>query len=347
MLTDPAPTARVTSGVRTILRREALTFGARSFSVADVVVAGVASGRWQALEEETAAGVAALAAVGDPPADARREAGNAFRYERSLLAREDLERWLEEHGLTMQDWLGYIRRRLARQLAPDAQGGDVRPVLRVDAICSSVLRACADDLVAGAAATRAVEPPDVDDAEVAELVRRARATVALADLDDDVLDGCARIVVELIGARRRVEHDAVAGEAVPDRVRANALGWLAFETEELTSASEDAAREARLCVREDGATLEEVAVELGTRLVERTRVFAETESELASRLAAASPGELVGPLTTDDGYLLARLRAKRPPSADDPLVVARARAELVAETIARHAAGRVTWHVAL
>jgi len=134
---------------------------------------------------------------------------------------------------------------------------------------------------------------------------------------------------------------------VPERVRANALGWLSFETEELTSPSEDAAREARLCVREDGATLAEVAGELRTKLFERTRVFADTDAELASRLAAASPGELVGPLASDDGYLLARLRAKRPPSVDDPLVVERARTELVAETIARNAAGRVTWYVAL
>jgi hypothetical protein len=347
MLTDSPPTARVSLGVRTILRSEALAFEARSFTVAEIVVAGVASGRWPALEDESARGVAALEAAGDPPADDRRDAANAFRYERSLLAREDLERWLEERSLTMQDWLGHIRRRLARQLAPDAHDADATPVLRADAICSGVLRACADDLIAGAAAARAVGVHEADTSAVDDLVRSARATIALAEVDETMLNEYARVVVELETARRRLEHEAVAGDAVPERVRANALGWLSFETEELTSPSEDAAREARLCVREDGATLAEVAGELRTKLFERTRVFADTDAELASRLAAASPGELVGPLASDDGYLLARLRAKRPPSVDDPLVVERARTELVAETIARNAAGRVTWYVAL
>jgi hypothetical protein len=335
------------NGVRTILSTEAITFEERSFTVADIVVAGIGSGRWQALEDESADGVAALAAAGEPPADARRELATAFRYERGLLAREDLERWLADRDVTTADWLGHLNRRLARQFAPDVHGGDAAPVLRVDAFCSGVLRACAEDLVADAAAARATGTHFADETDVVDLVRRARATVALAELEEDMLERSARAVASLARARLQLEHDAATGEAVSERVRANALGWLAFETEELTSTSEDAAREARLCVREDGATLAEVAGELGTRLVERTRVFAETESDLAARLAAASPGELVGPLETDGGYLLARLRAKRPPSADDPLVVERARAEVVAETIARHAAGRVTWHVAL
>ena len=166
-------------GVRTILRSEALTFEARSFTVAEVVMAGVASGRWQRLEEESASGVAALAVAGDPPAEARRDAANAFRYERGLLAREDLERWLAERGVTMQEWLGHIRRRLALEGAAEANHGDATPVLRVDAICSGVLRACADDLVGGAAAARAVGASEADDTDVGELARSARGTLGL------------------------------------------------------------------------------------------------------------------------------------------------------------------------
>jgi hypothetical protein len=333
--------------VRTILGSEALTFEARSFTVAEVVLAGIASGRWQALEEDSARGAGALAALGDPPAEARRAAANAFRYAHGLLAREDLERWLGERGLTTADWLGYVRRSVARELEPGAPGDDAAGVLRVDAVCSGVLRACADHLIAGAAAARVLPVPAVADKEVDELAGRARNTVALAELDGDTLARSARTVAELERARQQLEEGAATADAVSDRLRMNALSWLSFETEELTTASEDAAREARLCVREDGATLAEIAGELGERLVERQRVYADTENELASRLAAASPGELVGPFPADGAYVLARLRAKRPPSADDPLVVERARAELVAETIARNAAGRVTWHVAL
>jgi hypothetical protein len=152
----------------------------------------------------------------------------------------------------------------------------------------------------------------------------------------------------------RLEHAreallaAVTSPADVERCLAgHVLDWLRFETAELEVGSEDAAREALLCVREDGLTLAEVGAEVGRKPARRVRTFAETNDMLSSLLAAAQPGDLVGPVAIDGSFLVAQLLAKARPSADDPAMVEQARAELLASAVSRHTAGRVTWHAAL
>jgi hypothetical protein len=346
--------------MRSILLTPALSYGERSFDVVDLVLAGLLDGGWQALERGSAAGVGAeqeLDARGDGPThESVREAGRAFRYARNLIAREDLEAWLATRSLTSDDWRGYLRRLLARERATLARPADATPVLRVDAICSGALQQCAARVVAGAAAGRAlaargVEVGILDGGEDggAELVAQARATAAsgLDALDDGELERRAGAAWALELDRRRLGDEVAAAAAVERCIAGHGLDWLAFETVELEVGSEDAAREARLCVQEDGEPLAQVAAETGSVAVTRTHVFAETTDALRSRLVAAGPGDVLGPIPAGDGFLVVQVLVKRPPSAHDPAVVERARAELLAEEIGRHSAGRVTWHVAL
>jgi hypothetical protein len=341
--------------VRTILLTRAVSYEERAFDVVDLVLAGLLSGTWQELERESAAGVAAEeeldAQEAGPPHEALLEAGRTYRYERDLLARDDLERWLDARGLSVADWHGYLRRALARGLVASPGSGDATPVLRADALCSGTLLACARRAIAGAAATRALDHGAVEAEEdaAAALVQAARATAAsgLETVEDAELERRARLAAGLERAQLLLADEVAGAEAVESRVAARALEWLSFETEELELASDDAAREARLCVQEDGASLAEVAAAAGGAAAGRTRVFADTPDELRARLVAARPGELVGPVALDGRHLVARLLAKEQPSAHDPTMVERARAELVAEAVDRHTAGRVTWHVAL
>lgn len=332
--------------VRTILLTPALSLDERRFDVVDLVLAGLLTGRWAALERTSAAGVAAEAEHA-PPATELRALAEAYRYERGLLSGEDLGQWLRDRALTAADWQGHLRRTLAYRTAPVARPGDATAVLRVDAICSGTLCECAQHVIAGAAAARELATGDADDID--HVVRLAQATTAsgLDTVNDTVLERSARRVAGLERAHELLAGDVAGRSAVAARIDANALTWLSFATEELAFGSEDAAREARLCVQEDGASLAEVGAQLGVAPLERTRVFAETPNELGARLTAAAAGELVGPVAADGAFVLARLRSKTPPSLDDPGVVARARADLVAEAVGRLSAGRVTWHVAL
>jgi hypothetical protein len=332
--------------LRTILLMPALSLDERRFDVIDLVLAGLLTGRWVALERTSAAGVGAEAEHAAPEPELRALA-EAYRHERGLLAREDLERWLADRALSVADWLGHLRRTLAYGNAPEAAPGDATAVLRADAICSGALRECAQRVIAGAGAAQALGAGGSDDID--HVVRLAHATTAsgLDTVDDTVLERSARRVAGLERAHELLADDVAGREAVAARIDANALSWLSFATEELAFGSEDAAREARLCVREDGASLVEVGAQLGVAPLERTRVFAETPNELGARLTAAAAGELVGPVAADGAFVLARLRSKTPPSLGDAGVVARARADLVAEAVGRLSAGRVTWHVAL
>jgi hypothetical protein len=341
--------------VRTILLTKAMSYEERQFEVVDVVLAGLLDGSWQRLERDSAGGVGAEleldARGGRPSAEAVREAGRAYRYERNLLAREDLERWLEARELDLADWHGYLRRTLARGLVASPRSGDATAVLRVDALCSGTLLACARRTVAGAAALRALGRGvmEAEDDAVAALVRSARATAAsgLGALDDAELERRARLAAGLEHAQLLLADEVAGREAVTRRVGARGLEWLSLATEELELASDDAAREARMWVQEDGASLAEVAAAAGGVTANRTRLFADAPDELRARLVAARPGELVGPVVLEGRFVVVRLLAKERPSADDPTMVARARAELLAEAVDRHSAGRVTWHVAL
>jgi hypothetical protein len=332
--------------MRTILLKPALSLDERRFDVIDLVLAGLLTGNWAALEDTSAAGLAAEAEH-DPTAAELRALAETYRHERGLLAREDLDQWLADRALTAADWLGHLRRTLAYQNAPSADPADPTLVLRADAICSGTLRTCAQHVIAGAAAARALGAGDADDID--HLMRLARATTAsgLDTVDDAVLERSARRIAGLDRAHELLADDVAGRDAVAARIDANALTWLSLATEELAIGNEDAAREARLCVQEDGASVAEVGAQLGVATLERVRVFAETPNELGARLAAAAPGELVGPVAADGTFILARLLSKTPPSHDDPAVAARARADLVAEAVGRLSAGQVTWHVAL
>jgi hypothetical protein len=121
------------------------------------------------------------------------------------------------------------------------------------------------------------------------------------------------------------------------------LDWQRFVWEEVTFAAEGAAREAALLVREDGMALGEVAG-LAHATANIREAYSDDVSELSGLLAAAAPGELVGPLAGDGGWRLVRMRERTLPAVDDAVLHERASSELVDQALARHLAGRVTWH---
>src|SRR3954454_23389533 len=114
-----------------VLERQVFSVGAQDYSWADVVAAARAWGRW---DEATR-----------PSEGARRnddleQAAQAFRYERSLLAAEEMEAWLAHWGLTVGEWRGWLR--------GEAGGWP-------EAVCSGALAGLARDLAARAAAAEA------------------------------------------------------------------------------------------------------------------------------------------------------------------------------------------------
>src|SRR5262245_48847696 len=99
------------------------TVGGTSLAWEDLVLAGCLWGDWVDLEARVRDGLACLARYEDLDEEETEEAlseddveaaAAEFRYARDLVAASDLEAWLERRGITVDEWLDFVRRNLLR-----------------------------------------------------------------------------------------------------------------------------------------------------------------------------------------------------------------------------------------
>jgi hypothetical protein len=313
--------------------RSLFTVEGRTYAWEDVLLGAELRGELGELERQTRQGLACvrrLAAEGaELQAETVRAAATVFRYERNLLAAEELEAWLDAHGLTAGDWNGYLRRLLLRERWAEelerieaefpVADEEVEAALTPEAVCTGFLRRAAEHLAEDAALAAA-------NAGVEASPDRATLIAALAQQAET--------------ARARVPDRA----ELEREIGAHALDWVRIEAETLELADVEAAREAALCVRVDRRSLADVAEESGVPATELVLYLGDAEPELRTALVSASPGELIGPLERGDAHLLLQLRAKTEPSADDPELERRAAAVLAARAVERELRDRVVWH---
>jgi hypothetical protein len=109
---DPS---RFGSAMESLLALAALSFGDERHDVADLVLVGLLTGEWQALEDLVARALGLEAdRAGQVDAVELERALAAFRYERRLIAAADMRGWLSERSLRLADLEGVLRRRLLR-----------------------------------------------------------------------------------------------------------------------------------------------------------------------------------------------------------------------------------------
>jgi len=270
-------------------------------------------GEWSALAADVARGteaVAELEARGEPVDDeAIAAAAREFRYARDLLAADELDAWLERHDLTADDWHGYLCRSLARARLPEAAGraSADEALIWCEGVCSGSLEWLAREL----AKLAAVSPGS-----------------PVEGLDATFDDFSAAAADETAEARE---------------VETNRLEWLRFDYEALVADDEGAAHEAVLCVRADGDSLDAVADRAGLEVEREECWLEELDPALGTRFLAATPGELVGPVVVEGGFVVAHVIAKTVPSLDDEDVRARAREAAIGRAVSRLVADRVVW----
>lgn len=234
---------------------------------------------------------------------AERAAVNAWRRRRRLLSADETVAWLDHWCIDLAD--------LERHLGVRAQepGADLDRAAWVEAVCSGAHR----DLARALAARVALAP--------------SAAGSDLAALDQEF---------------QKRKHAIERSDAVADLIAANASEWVRVQLRRLTLGDVDAAREAVLCVRVDGMSLNDVARIAGTVVIEKRAFLDELDADWRALLSSAAVGELRGPVATGAGYAVTQLLAKDF-DADDPAVMARARKAAVDQAIA-HEAERFTWH---
>jgi hypothetical protein len=289
--------------------------GGDVFGWDDAVALAKLRGEWGRLAEQVREGLAALAVLearGEGPTEEEVDAaGRQFRYERDLLAADELADWLERHRLSVEDWQAYLARQLAREKLSGADRSvveeDVDAVVWAEGVCSGRL----EELTLELAARAAVSPG-----------------APLERLDPAFEEFCAA---------------AVDAAAVAREVETNRLEWLRFRYDAVVAEDEGAAQELVLCVRADGDSLAAAADRARLELLEDDCWLDEVEPALAARLLAAKTGELVGPVAIEDGYVVAHVIEKTDPSLEDDTVRERAHEAAVKRAVSRVVAERVVW----
>jgi parvulin-like peptidyl-prolyl cis-trans isomerase-like protein len=274
-----------------------------------------ARGVWSELEAEVRAGQEALAELGArgerPDDDDVEAAARRFRYERDLLAADELDGWLEQHRITEDEWEGYLRRAAAREQLPEATGETRHEVsegeIWCEGVCSRRLAELADDLARLAAVSPGIAVEQLD--------------AAFANF------GAA----------------AVDAPSVAREVELNRLEWLRFTYEGLAADDEGAALEAALCIRADGEPIEAVAERASLQVLEDECWLEELDPALATSFLAAATGDVVGPISVEDGFVVVRVTSKTAPSLEDADVHARAREGALERVVERLVADRVVW----
>jgi hypothetical protein len=341
----------------------AVEVGDLSLDVADLILLGLLDGSWSTFENLTAVG---MALASDPALDVPQEeshaAATAFRLRHRLISANDFLTWLGERSLTVDDIAGFLDRRLRRERVsgeqlPSLSDSAVRPgeaigdVIWPEAIGSGMLDSLATqaaDLLIAGDAYRDVVPA------VSECMPADEAIPA-----SDALSGLSAAEVA-VRVERLVTYRAALGQMRTDAaqptdlrrcVAAHSLDWLSVSGTELELTTEGAAREARLLIAEDGLEPTAVAALSGVRAAapprQRELLIAEAPLAISGMLAAAAPGEVVGPWPVEDRWRLLLVQAKQPPSLELPALRALALEERLRIALDRHGAGRVRRLLAL
>lgn len=299
-------------------RRPAFSVGEAVFTWVDVVAFARRHGRWDELVQEAGDGLARQRAGMVADADAVRQAAADFRYRHRLITAEEAEAWLRARHVTVAEWHDYIRRTVLRAMPADATdppaAADVTPLLWPTGRCSGLLEDAAEALAARVAV-------------------HVRLTGTLPESDADV-----------DSALDRFRAAAVTDTAIRVVIGAHHLDWLRVTLDEALFAGEGAAREAVLCVREDGLGLADVCKLAGARFVRRHCFLEELDETTRPSVLGAPVGELLGPFPAANGFQLMRVEAKVVPSEGDPEVRQRAAEVALAAAVRREVEERVRRH---
>ena len=276
--------------------------------------------------------------------DAIATAVEGFRYEHDLITAEETEAFLANRGLTLDDFTDYFTRlycasAITEKVLPQnieyvSAPPELRQVFTAELILSGELDRLTIELM-WRLATRCAEK---------EVDSEALATEERSFLDRNKI-GPAHLPnwLERLGRDLEWFNEMVTMEAVYRRrcdtllipqARQRELAMLRlpltrFETEVIELESRDAAQEALFCVREDGMSMEEVAIEGRYPYRHVGFLLEDIPADGQQRFLSVSAGDVLEPVARGDGFELCRIIEKVEPQPDDPSIKLRVDQRLV------------------
>ena len=269
--------------------------------------------------------------------DAIDEKAERFRYEHDLITAEETERWLEQHGVTLEDFSDYFARHhwrgaLEEEIASKGPGfvsapAALRDLFAAELMFTDQLEVLTRQLMRRLAAHAATQADGIDPKEAADERRRflerneIQASKLSAWLDqiernEDWLNETA--VMEVL--YRRGCDSVVNSQARKKQLAVLRMPLTRFEAEVIEVESLDAAKEALFCIREDGMSMEEVASE--ARYPHRRISFRHEDvpAEWQQKFWSVTAGDLLEPLPRGDSFELYRITHKSEPDLSDATV---------------------------
>jgi hypothetical protein len=289
--------------------------------------------------------------------DAIDAAVEQFRYQRDLITAEETEKWLADRVLGLNDFSAHFVRHYWGEkwdeIEPEVleyfgAPNELRELLLSELILSGALDQMAQRLSWRVAAhcSAADRPPGPQ--LIAEERTRFFARTSLEEsklggwlekLDRDADWFSEALAMEAI--HRRDCATLLSRQAREHEIAALRLPLTRFEVETIELDSLNAAREALLCAREDGMSMEEVASEGRYPYRHPSVLLEEIPEELQQKFLSVHPGDILEPIAHGDGFHLCRIIDKEEPDLDDPVVQERAENRI----LDRHFADLMTRHI--
>lgn len=336
-----------------VLNDDAVSFEDERLDVADLILLGLITGDWPRFEREVSRGLALERdGLGTfSPAELQARA-TQFRYAHRLLSASDFTSWLAARSLTVADLSGVLGRAILRERVPGdgvAAGADeLAAVLRAEALGQGIFAALANRAVERMAAAHRLGrlASEVTDGPLEETVTDAlgRHAAGIAALGEVALRRRLRRLWAYEDALAALRVQVADPVALRRQVAGHGLDWLCLHGRRLRFPAEDAAREARALMTDDGLYADEVAAIAGTAATAESLYLEEVSGQIAGALAAAVPGEVSPPWLQDGQWNVLAVSTKTPPSAEDPVLRERATDELLSGVLRRQAAGRARLH---
>jgi hypothetical protein len=306
--------------------------GGQAYSRSDILTAATLRGDWTRLEERTHAGLSCVKRARNTVApDIDLEAAaDEFRYAKNLITVEEVEQWLARSAITFDEWRDYLERASLTRLWIN----ELEAIVEQYPATDEEVRSC-------------IYPEAVCSGDLGRFAERLAARACLVDGSSDAPINAGVPIGDRLAHMETLFHQRLRAAITPDRLgvqlQTHRLEWIRVGWRYITFPELDAAREARLCIQEDGETLEEVAMRARTSVIPDAGLLERFEPPLRDALLSATPGHLVGPITLPDGHRLGVVDSKVPPSLDDPTVRRRAE-DVVADVVLADRMKQVRWH---
>lgn len=346
--------------------RSIFSLGKHVYQWEDVILAAHLWDVIPALERRVVEGLAAQRRLGqngkEVSDDDVEQRASDWRYERNLISADDTESWLAARELSVDEWFDYVRRAEARTRSETQlktlvkrhrpAPGEVDQAMYAEAMCSGTIT----DVTERLAGRVAIDARATSEGTPTRSATKAKLRSAVEHLSGPVRQ---RGLFELSAREcvKRAEHIAMMDlvfdgfiaqtaerRAVAQEIESYGLEWTRLDTKALLFQSEEAAREAALLMREDGLPIAKAAAIAGSKVTDTHHVLEDVGPPLRDRLVSAQPGDLIGPVHVEDGFLVASVTGRVEPSAGDASIRARARNRIERRTVQGEIEKRIKWY---